>query len=351
VRIVITGASGNVGTALLRRLGADGEHQLVGVSRRRPPATPPYDGAEWVAAELGRPDVGGTLRQAFAGADAVVHLAWAIQPQRRPEVLHRVNQDGTAQVVEAAVAAGVPRLVYQSSVGAYAPGHGCTVDESWPTTGVPSSVYSVDKAATERIVAGAEARLTVTRLRPVLIFQDAAASEIARYFLGPFVPRALVRRSVLRLAPFPDALAFQVVHADDVAAALGLVLRERPGGAFNVAAAPVIDRAVFREIFGGVGPSVPPAVLRAAAAVTWRARLQPTEPGWLDLAAQVPCLDTVHLENLGWRPTHDARDVLGGFVDAISRKAGHAGPLLHRAPRAPGAPRAPRATRSGRTAS
>jgi nucleoside-diphosphate-sugar epimerase len=333
VRIVITGASGNAGTALLRRLTGSGEHELVGLSRRRPPATPPYNAADWVTADLSRPDVGSALTHAFHGADAVVHLAWALHPQRRPDVLHRVNQDGTAEVVDAAIAAGVGHLVYQSSIGAYVPGPGCTVDESWPTTGVPSSVYSVDKAATEQIVTRAEPRMTVTRLRPALIFQDAAASEVARYFIGPLVPRLLLRRGLLRLAPLPDALAFQVVHADDVAAATELVLRHRAGGAFNVAAPPVIDRAAFREVFGGVGPSVPPKVLRALAAASWHARLQPTEPGWVDLAAQVPCMDTARLESLGWRPIRDARDVLGRFVDAMGRGAGHTGPLLYPAHR------------------
>jgi nucleoside-diphosphate-sugar epimerase len=328
VRIVITGASGNVGTALLRRLAGSGGHSLIGLSRRRPPDAPPYDAADWVTADLGDPAVRPTLRTAFAGADAVVHLAWALQPQRRPDVLRRVNRGGTAAVVDAARAAEVPHLVYVSSIGAYAPGHGCTVDESWPVTGVPTSVYSRDKAAAEQIVDRAEGALTVARVRPALVFQDDAAGEIARYFLGRLVPRPVVRRRVLRFAPFPDALAFQLVHADDLAAALELVLQNRSGGAFNVAAPPVIDRAAFREIFGGVGPPVPPAALRALAAVSWHARLQPTEPGWLDLAAAVPCLDTGRLEALGWRPEHDAREVLGRFVDAMGRGAGHPGPLL-----------------------
>ncbi len=331
MRIVITGASGNVGTALLRRL-AGGAHQLVGMSRRRmPPTVPPYSGAEWVCADIGRPDAGPRLRSAFADADAVVHLAWLIQPTRDRQVMRRANQDGTAAVAEAAVAAGVRHLVHQSSIGAYAPGHGMTVDESWPVTGIASSTYSVDKAAAERIVTAVEEQLVVSRLRPALIFQDAAASEVARYFLGRLVPTALVRRSVLRFAPLPDALAFQVVHADDVAAAIDLVLSMRAAGAFNLAAAPVIDRAAFRETFGAVGPPAPPWVLRALASLTWHARLQPTEPGWLDLAAQVPRLDTTRLQQLGWTPTRDAREVLGGFVDAMSRGAGRPGPLLYRA--------------------
>lgn len=329
MRVVITGASGNVGTALLQRLAASGDHELVGVSRPQPPRVAPYDAVEWHEVDVASEEAVDPLRAAFRGADAVVHLAWLIQPSHDRDAMRRTNQDGTAAVVQAAIAAQVPHLVHQSSIGAYAPGHGRTVDESWPVTGVPTSSYSVDKSAAERTVAAAADQLTVSVTRPSLIFQDAAASEVKRYFLGRVLPHVLLRRGVLRFAPLPREISFQVVHADDVAAAMDLLLRERSSGAFNVAAPPVIDRAAFAEIFGGVGPALPLAVARAAAAATWRARLQPTEPGWLDMAAQAPTLDTGRLEALGWQPKHDGRDVLASFVDALRRGTGHPGPLLY----------------------
>jgi UDP-glucose 4-epimerase len=330
MRIVVTGASGNVGTAVLDALAESGEHRLVGISRREPPAAPPYSGAEWVCTDIGAADATETLREAFAGADAVVHLAWQLQPFRdrgRAE-MRRTNVDGTAAVVAAAGQAGVAHLVHQSSIGAYGPGPKEKVDETWPATGVSTSTYSVDKAAAERIVSRAPADMVVTRMRPALILQDESASEVSRYFLGPLIPPQLLRRGLLRFAPFPDALAFQVVHTEDAAAAIRLVLHKRAGGAFNVAASPVIDRAAFREIFGGVGPPVSPAMIRALAWATWRARLQPTEPGWIDMAAEVPLLDTGRLIELGWSATRDAKDVLSRFVDAMRRGAGRPGPLL-----------------------
>ena len=75
-------------------------------------------------------------RGAVPGADAVVHLAWLIQPGRREDVTHSVNVEGTARVFRAAVQAGVGAVVYASSVGAYAPGpKDRAVDEAGPRPG------------------------------------------------------------------------------------------------------------------------------------------------------------------------------------------------------------------------
>ena len=81
-----------------------------------------------------------------------------------------MNVEGSRRVFIAAAAAGAPALVYASSIGAYAPGpkdHG--VNESWPTTGIPSSFYSRDKAEVERLLDRFEAEhpaVRVVRLRP-----------------------------------------------------------------------------------------------------------------------------------------------------------------------------------------
>jgi nucleoside-diphosphate-sugar epimerase len=289
----------------------------------------PYARAEWHSVDIAAPDAERTLRTIFAGADAVVHLAWLIQPSHDREAMRRTNQAGTAAVARAAVDAGVPHLLHQSSIGAYAPGPGRHVDETWPTTGIPTSHYGVDKAAAERIVEQVRDELTLSITRPSLIFQTDAASEVKRYFMGRLVPRSAIRRRLLRLLPLPAEISFQVVHADDVAAALYLILERRAAGAFNVAAPPIFDRAALKEVFGGIGPPLAFGALRAATDLSWRLRLQPTDAGWLDMAAQAPTLQTGRLEALGWRPRRDGRDVLAAFVDAITRGAGHPGPLLY----------------------
>src|SRR5919202_6104781 len=107
MRIVVTGLSGNVGTALLRRLGAEGGHEITGICRR-PPEGEPYQLARWVALDLAREGAEQRLREVFAGADAVVHLAWGFQPSHVTGYLDRVGVGGTAAVLAAADAAGVP---------------------------------------------------------------------------------------------------------------------------------------------------------------------------------------------------------------------------------------------------
>jgi UDP-glucose 4-epimerase len=339
MRIVITGASGNVGSALLRALTEDPaeSHQLAGISRRPARAEPPFDRAEWVSTDLSEPSAVDALTEAFSGADAVVHLAWLIQPSYDREQLRRTNQHGTARVIEAVRRAGVPHLVHFSSVGVYSPSENAQpVSEDYPHGGVAGSPYSVDKAAAEQLLDEFESSLaesgdpsiTVTRMRPGLILQGAAASEISRYFLPRPLPTSLLRPSMLRLVPFPTALNLQFVHADDVARAVLLVLRHRAGGAFNVATEPIVNRDSWKAMFGGVSPSVPVSALRPLVHASWAAHLQPVDPGWIDLAANVPVLDTSRIRELGWRPERTAEQVLREFVEALREGRGDASPAL-----------------------
>ena len=113
MRVVAVGGSGNVGTALLRRLHTEPDIDVVGISRRRPPKAEPYDSAvDWHEVDIADPGASEPLCLAMSGADAVVHLAWGFQPTRDPAYLQRVGVQGSARVLEAALQAGVPHLVH-----------------------------------------------------------------------------------------------------------------------------------------------------------------------------------------------------------------------------------------------
>jgi nucleoside-diphosphate-sugar epimerase len=329
--VAVVGATGNVGTALLRALERDERvREIVGIARRRPETATPK--TTWKTADIGRDDP--ALPAALAGADVVVHLAWLIQPQREPEVLEAVNVHGSRRVFEAAISVGAGTIVYASSVGAYSPGpKDRAVDESWPTDGIESSIYSRQKAAVERILDEVEAahqHVRVVRLRPALIFQRDAAMEIKRYFLGPLAPHRLARRELVPIVPRTDRLVVQAVHADDVADAYRRVIAERDvRGAFNIAADPVLDPDELGRILSARPVPVAPRILRGAADASWRAHLQPTEPGWIDLARGVPVMDSARARTeLDWTPRHTAGDALLELLDGMSHGAKGATPPL-----------------------
>jgi UDP-glucose 4-epimerase len=329
MKVAIVGATGNVGSALIRALERDERvREIVGIARRTPPHVPPK--VVWKAADVAKDD----LEPVLAGADVVVHLAWLIQPEHTPEVLERVNVDGSKRVFEAAAAVGAGTLVYASSVGAYSPGpKDRPVDESYPTDGIESSIYSRQKAKVERILDEVEAahqHMRVVRLRPGLIFQRDAASEIRRYFLGPFIPNILIRRALLPVVPRAARLVFQAVHADDVADAYRRVIAERDvRGAFNIAADPVLDPDELGRILGAKPVSVAPRVLRTAADLSWRAHLIPASAGWVDMALGVPVMDTTRARTeLGWEPAKTSGEALLELIDGLNSGAGGPTPPL-----------------------
>jgi nucleoside-diphosphate-sugar epimerase len=340
MHVVVIGASGNVGTALLRRLRDDETVTAITAVARRVPtrAVPaPYDTARWVARDVAsdEPDevVVARLASAFAGADAVVHLAWAIQPSHDRRYLARVNVDGTRRVVEAVARAGVPHLVVASSVGAYSPApDDVPRSEGWATHGVPSSSYSADKAAVERLLDDAEAAhpgLVIARVRPALVFQRSAGSEVARLFLGPLVPRfALGGR--LPVLPWPAGLRLQAVHGDDVADAYREVVVRRAKGAFNVAAPEVLGVQDLADVLsGGRYREVAPSLLRGAVSAAWHARAVAAGPGWLDMAMAAPLLDTTRAgRELDFRPRWTAQAAVQDVLAGIAERSGTASPPL-----------------------
>jgi UDP-glucose 4-epimerase len=314
MRVVVTGATGNVGTAVLRALDRDPDvDSIVAVARRAP--SRPLGRAEFVSADV----AADALEPIFAGADAVVHLAWLIQPGRDESITARVNLEGSRRVFAATVAAGVPALVYASSVGAYSRGpKDRLVDESWPTEGIPSSFYSRHKAAVERDLdelAVEQPGLRIVRLRPGLIFQRSAATEIRRLFAGPLLPATLLRSHLAPVSPAVPGLRFQAVHSDDVGDAYRRAVLSDVSGPFNIAADPVIGPRELSQLLNARPVRVPAAVVRAGAAVTFALRLQPAEPGWVDMALGAPLMSTERARSeLGWSARRSSLQAIGELV-------------------------------------
>jgi nucleoside-diphosphate-sugar epimerase len=328
MRVVVTGASGNVGTSLLRALeGEAAVTSVLGLARRLPEMR--FAKTAWAAADVASDDLAGHFR----GADVVVHLAWLIQPSHDPFAMWRTNVVGTERVLAAASAAGVGALVCASSVGAYSPGpKDRQVDEAWPTHGVTTSSYSRDKAYQERLLDLFERdqpQVRVVRLRPALTFKREAASEIRRLFLGPLVPGSLARPDAIPVVPRVKRLRTQAVHADDVGQAYRLAVVGDARGPFNLAADPVLDADALAGLLHARPVRVPAGLLKAGAAATWRLHLQPVSPGWLDLALRSPLLDAGRAAaELGWRPRRSAIEAVEELLAGLREGAGADTPPL-----------------------
>jgi nucleoside-diphosphate-sugar epimerase len=264
------------------------------------------------------------LERVMRGVDAVVHLAWAIQPSFRTSYLIRANVGATARVIEAVVHADVRHLVHMSSVAVYSPGpKEPAVDETWPAAGFASLDYSRHKVAVEsqlKKLRESSPEITVSWMRSALIFQRAAASGIARYFF-PFLPGPLARATPV--LPFDPAMITQVVHADDVADALVRVLQAKVSGPFNIAAAPPVSPDRLADLMNARLVPVPTRLMRAAVAASWQLRAQPLAPGWLDLLRSSPTMSSAraHTE-LGWSATLSSGAVIEELIDGLATGSG-----------------------------
>ena len=327
MRVAVTGASGNVGSAVLRALEAeDAVDEVVAIARR--PPEPRTGKAVWHAADVASDDLVPLLR----GVDTVVHLAWAIQPSHDAEATHRTNVLGAGGCSRRPSRRGWRRLVAASSVGTYSYGAGRTVDESWPAAGIATSFYSRHKAELERMLvdlAREQPRLRVAWLRPALTFQRTSASEQRRLFAGPLLPGFVLRSRLWPLLPWPRGLRFQAVHTDDAADAYRRAVLQDAEGAYNVAAGPVVDADRLGAHIGARPLPLRPGALRAFLAGAWRLRLQPSEAGWLDMAMSVPLMETTRIEvELGCRPRRSSLDALDDLAAGLRGGTGGDTPTL-----------------------
>ena len=331
MRVVVTGATGNLGSAAVRELSAAG-HDVVGVARRSPlDRDVPGASVSWHEADISTDD----LAAVVTDADAVVHLAWRFQPTRQPELTWATNAVGTRRLLDAVAGAGVPALVCVTSIAAYSPArHDDEVDESWPTDGTSAAAYCREKAYVERSLDALECAhpdLRVVRLRPAFVFQRSAAGEQRRIFGGPLARPALFDARRVPVVPVPRGLRFQAVHAGDVASAVVAAVERDVRGPVNLAGAGVLRRDDVARLFEARTVEVSTGVVRAALAGGFHGRLAPVPPELYDAFVRLPVMATGRAESeLGWVPRHSGADAVAAFLSGARMRAGSDMPPLHR---------------------
>ena len=171
MRILVTGATGLVGRALLARLGTDGRHQVQLAARRRSPAGA-QGMAEFVVGEF---DAETSWQEALAGVEVVVHLAGRAHqvPEASPNpvaAFRRVNVEGTLRLAQVAAAQGAKRFIFISSVKVNGEGRELAYTEVDQPS--PQDDYGRSKHEAEACLRGLSARLGMETvvIRPPLVY-------------------------------------------------------------------------------------------------------------------------------------------------------------------------------------
>lgn len=329
LKVVVIGATGNVGTSVIDALSREPAiAEIIGVARRPSRWNPSH--TTFLTADAAHDNMNEVVR----GADVTVHLAWLFQPTHRSQDTWNNNVLGAIRVFEAAAEESVPAVVYASSVAAYSPGPSDEkVDERWPTHGWPGAAYPREKAYLERWLDTYETRhpsIRVVRIRPGFIFKRESATSQRRLFLGPLLPRRLVHPDRIPLVPFVDDLRVQVLHTEDAASAYAAAVVNPVHGAFNLAAEPPVDGAFLAKAFGARRVRVAPFIVRSAVAVGWHLHVIPASPGLFETALHIPLMDCSRArDELNWTPRHSPHETLREFLLGVHDGAGLPTPPLN----------------------
>ena len=240
--------------------------------------------------------------------------------------MRATNLDGSRRLFDAVAERRVPSLIYASSVGTYAPasksrrhdevvaGHrhchehvleaqGGRRDDARRRRARSSAATGGPHAHEPRVpaVGGVGGAPAVSRFAPAVASSAPAPLGSGRQSSDvPGHPRRRHRERISRGA------------------------RRDVAGAFNVAAEPTLTMRRIAEAVGGRVVPMPERVLRAAVALSYAARFQPSEPGWLDMAVQAPLMDSSRARReLGWAERTSAVDALTELLDGIGDGAGY----------------------------
>jgi nucleoside-diphosphate-sugar epimerase len=304
--VAVTGVAGFLGQRLLPCLEAETDvERIVGLDVREPSRRSPH-------LELHRVDIAGhDLKPLLEGVDVLVHLAAIVDPIADEALMTRVNVEGTRRVLDAAAAVGVRKIVRLSTTAAYGAWgtNPLPLTEDAPLRPNPGFTAAVHAAEVERLLAEWQhdhPAVTITTLRAAPILGAGAEHLWAQLLTSP------TRVRVRGAAP-----PFQVVHVDDVARALTLVVREDHPGVLNVAAEGWLSAEDLNAL--APRPLVPPLpadVLRRVLRRLWSTGMGDVPPTVVPYLVFPWVVASDRLQTLGWEPGHTNEETILETVDA-----------------------------------
>jgi UDP-glucose 4-epimerase len=324
--VAVTGPTGEIGRAVLAALERSTEvGHVLGMARR--PFDPTAHGWKKVSYRQGDVLDPTAVAELVANADVVVHLAFLIMGG--PKETSAVNLEGSRNVFQAAVSAGVKRLVYASSVAAYG-FHGENpqpLTEEVPARGTASHYYSAQKAEVEamlhEVLDGTSTAAYV--LRPCivggpdapLLIDSLPYTQISDRLPGP-VLRLLDGVPILKPVLPDPGVPFQLIHHDDVASAMrAAVLGRGTPGIYNLASPGELTVKDLARELGWYSIPVPELAIDVVAEMVGRLGFLPAQAQWVAAFREPVIMDVSKARReLRWRPKHDALQTLRATIAA-----------------------------------
>lgn len=329
MRYLITGGSGYIGGRLIDELSERDETEKIVIVDVNAPKR------HWAKTEFVKGDVrdGAATRELLEREeiDALVHLAFILNPIRDEAMMYDVDVNGAQATLKAAADAGTQQVLVTTSGVAYGafPDNPKPIAEDWPVRGVPDFSYARDKTEADRLCqlwAAEHPDRVMTIVRPCIVFGPNVDNYIVRSFENnPFVP----------LLDGVDE-EFQLAHEDDVVSALIALLDGKHGGAFNVAGDGLMTWGRAAQLIDKKTRQVSLKNMKRFANTMWKLRVPRTEApaGNLDFLRYPWVLSTEKLKaETGWAPKYDTLETFKITMRAKGVLPGEAG--VAQTPRAP----------------
>jgi UDP-glucose 4-epimerase len=303
MRYLITGGSGYIGSRLVALLADREDTEQIVIADLRPPATAKPK-ARFVRMDIRDRGMRGLL--AAEKPDALVHLAFVLNPMRDERTMYDIDVNGTQNVLDAASEAGVGQLLVASSTTAYGawPDNPVPLAEESPVRGMPAYEYARDKTEIDRMCqlwAAQHPDRVMTIVRPCIVFGPTVDNYIVRFWENaPFIP--LIDGADVEL---------QFVHEEDVVDALTRLLLGRHDGIFNLTGDGTLRVSQCAQLAGLKTRRVPYRFYRGLAAALWRMRLPRVEapPGQLDFTRYPWIASNEKIKReLDWTPRYTSRE-------------------------------------------
>lgn len=302
--VVVTGAAGAIGTALLRRLVASDEVSTVVALELS--AGEAAEGVVWRTGDVRDP----SIAQELTGADAVVHLAVDWRLESPPAERTTLNVRGTQTVVTAAAAAGVPRVVVVTSAVVYGalPDNRIPLPEDAPLQAVPEGIVA-DLLEIERVAEDARRvhpGLDVVVVRPAALVGPGVDTLVTRHFAAP------------RLLCIKDSSpAWQFCHVDDLASALEYAALGRVSGTVTCGSDGYLTQQRLEDLSGLKRVEIPASLAFATAERLHRVGVTPAPASELAYVMHPLVVPSTTLRAAGWTPEHDNESNLEVVLAAV----------------------------------